>query len=73
MSDMGLPDRELQGRMPLGEGLEVTLSQKKFFVLKSVVGRLRVVCTSPTKQLLRGEAPDPMDIGDLNGCRRRCW
>jgi hypothetical protein len=66
MSDMGLPDRELQSRMPIGDGLEVTLSQKKMFLLKGVVGRLRVVCHSPTKQLLRGEEPDPMDIGDLN-------
>jgi hypothetical protein len=66
MSDMGLPDRELQNRMPVGEGLEVTLSQKKWFVLRSVVGRLRVICTSPTKQLLKGETPEPMEIGDLN-------
>ena len=66
MSDMGLPDRELQSRMPIGEGLEVTLSQKKMFVLKGVVGRLRVVCHSPMKQLLRGEKSKPMDIGDLN-------
>ena len=66
MSDMGLPDRDLQSRMPIGEGIEVTLSQKRWFVLKSVVGRLRVVCTSPTKQLLRGEQPEPMDMGGLN-------
>jgi hypothetical protein len=66
MSDMGLPDRDLQGRMPVGEGLEVTLSQKKWFVLKSVVGRMRVVCASPTKQLLRGEKPEPMNAGDVN-------
>jgi hypothetical protein len=66
MSDMGVPDRDLQGRMPLGEVIEVTLSQKKWFVLKEVVGRLRVICTSPTKQLLKGETPEPMDIGDLN-------
>ena len=66
MSDMGVPDRDLQGRMPLGEVIEVTLSQKKWFVLREVVGRLRVICTSPTKQLLKGEAPEPMDIGPLN-------
>jgi hypothetical protein len=66
MSDMGLPDRELQNRMPVGEGLEVTLSQKKWFVLRNVVGRLRVLCTSPTKQLQKGETPEPMEMGDLN-------
>lgn len=66
MSDLGLPDRELQSRMPLGEGIEVTLSQKKWFFLKEVVGRLRVVCTSPTRQLLKGETPEPLDTGALN-------
>lgn len=66
MSDMGVPDRELQSRMPLGEGIEVTLSQKKWFFLKEVVGRLRVVCTSPVRQLLKGEMPVPMDTGALS-------
>ncbi len=66
MSDIGIPDRDLQNRMPIGEGLEVTLSQKKWVFMKSVVGRLRVLCTSPTKTLLRGESPEPMDIGGLN-------
>jgi hypothetical protein len=29
------------------------------------VGRLRVVCVSPTKALLRGESPEPMHTSDL--------
>src|SRR5205085_49461 len=61
MSEMGLPDRELQNRMPIGEGVEVTLSQKKWLLFKTVVGRMRVVCTSPTRQLLRGEQPEAMN------------
>ncbi|CAA9417764.1 MAG: hypothetical protein AVDCRST_MAG64-2681 [uncultured Phycisphaerae bacterium] len=66
MSDMGVPDRDLKGRMPVGEGVEVTLSQKKWFFLKEVVGRLRVVCTSPVRHLLKGEPPAPLDTGALN-------
>lgn len=63
MSEMDLPDRELQNQMPIGETLEVALTQKKMFFINSTVGRLRVVCVSPTKKLLKGEEPEPMDIG----------
>src|SRR6185295_6080119 len=51
MSDLNVPDRELQARMPVGESIEVTLSQTSWWVLKSVVGRLRVVTVSPTRAL----------------------
>jgi hypothetical protein len=66
MSEMNLPDRELQNRMPVGESIEVTLSQKKWWVLKSTVGRLRVVCVSPTRALLRGDPPQPMTPTEVN-------
>lgn len=65
MSDLGVPDRELQARMPLGESLEVTLSQTSWWVLKKVVGRMRVVCVSPAKSLLKGEAPTPIGTPEL--------
>ena len=65
MSDLGVPDRELQARMPLGESLEVTLSQTSWWVLKKVVGRMRVVCVSPAKSLLKGEAPAPIGTPEL--------
>jgi hypothetical protein len=51
--------------MPIGETLEVALTQKKMLVLNQTVGRLRVVCVSPTKSLLKGEEPQPMDLGPL--------
>jgi hypothetical protein len=66
MSEMNIPDRELQGRMPVGEGVEVTLSQKKMWVLRQVVGRLRVVCVSPTRALLRGDVPQPIMPTEVN-------
>src|SRR5882724_331627 len=40
--------------------IEVTLSQKRMWILRSTVGRLRVVCVSPTRALLRGDDPQPM-------------
>ena len=65
LMDLGLSDRELESRMPLGETLDVTLYQTSWWVLKQAVGRLRVVCLSPTKSLLRGESPEPMHTPDL--------
>jgi len=66
MSEMNLPDRELQSRMPVGESMEVTLSQKKMWFLRSTVGRLRVVCVSPARALLRGDPPQPMTPTEVN-------
>ena len=66
MSEMNMPDRELQNRMPVGEMIEVTLSQKKFWVFRSTVGRLRVVSVPPTRALLRGEEPKPMTPTEVN-------
>ncbi len=65
MSEMGRPDRELQSRMPLGETLEVTLSQKRLFFFRQTVGRLRVICASPTRALIAGEDPQPMETAEL--------
>ena len=36
--------------------LEVTLSQKKWFFLKETVGKLQVICVSPTRSLVAGKA-----------------
>lgn len=66
MSEMNVPDRELQNRMPVGETVEITLSQRKLWVLRSVVGRLRVVCVSPARALLRGDPPQPMSASEVN-------
>ncbi len=64
MSEMNLPDRELQNRMPIGESMEVTLRAKKWLVFTKVVGRIRVVCISPTRALLAGETPKPLDLAE---------
>jgi hypothetical protein len=64
MADLGVYDRDLQGRMPVGEMVEVTLSQKRFFVFRQTVGRLRVLCVSPTDALIKGEPPEPLDAAE---------
>src|SRR5689334_17759112 len=64
MSKMNVPDRELQQRMPVGESLEVTLRAKKWFIFARTIGRMRVVCVSPTRTLLGGETPKPLDLAE---------
>src|SRR6266480_1869723 len=65
MGDMGVPDRELQGRMPLGQQLTVTLSRTTFLIFKKVVGELKVVCLSPRRELLEGKLPGPLSAADV--------
>jgi hypothetical protein len=65
MSDVNVPDRELQSRMPVGESLEVALTQTRWFFFRQTVGRMRVVCVSPTRSLLIGEEPKPMTPGEV--------
>jgi hypothetical protein len=60
MSELRKPDRDLQNRMPLGRALDVELYQKRLWVLRSIVGRLRVVSIPPTRELLEGRAPQPL-------------
>ena len=47
------------------ESLEVELKQAKMLVFTETVGRLRAMCLSPTKALLRSETPEPMTKGEL--------
>src|SRR5437762_11384828 len=65
MGDMGIPDRQLQAKMPLGQQLTVTLSRTAFLIFKKVVGELRVVCLSPRRELLEGKEPGPLSAGDV--------
>jgi hypothetical protein len=65
MSEMRLPDRELQNRMPVGESLDVTIQQRKLLLFKGAVGRLRAVCVSPTRALLAGQAAQPLKSADV--------
>jgi hypothetical protein len=65
MSEMRKPDRELQAQMPVGETMEIILQKQKLLILRAVVGRIRVVCVSPTRTLLAGEQPKPLTPGEV--------
>src|ERR1041385_352455 len=60
MIEMGKADRALQAQMPLGELIDVELKQRFLWVLRSSIGRLRVVSAPPTRQLLEGKSPSPL-------------
>ena len=66
MLELGVADRELQSRMPVGERLEVALRQRNFWMFKKTVGDLVVACVSPTRALLKGETPEPLTAAEVN-------
>jgi hypothetical protein len=71
MSELNKPDRDLRNRMPVGRTLEVTLSQKRWFVFRKTLGRLKTICVSPQKALLLGEPPQPMSKAELSDLLNR--
>lgn len=66
MTELDKPDRELQAKMPTGESLEVTLSQKSMWFFKKQLGKLQVICMSPTRDLIAGNDPGPMSGSAVN-------
>ena len=65
MSELNQPDRELQAKMPVGQILDVTLSRKRMIFFSQTVGRLRMICVSPSRSLILNEAIKPMTTGEL--------
>src|SRR5436190_13318699 len=81
MAEMNVHDRNVRDRMPLGEQVDVTFFQRKMLFFKQVVGRMRVMCVSPVRALVKGEEPKPLTKSDItkalselpparDGCRR---
>ena len=65
MSHLGRPDRSLQARMPVGRMLTADLSATRFFIFRAKVGRLKVVCMPPSRDLLEDQQPGPMGVSEL--------
>jgi hypothetical protein len=65
MTDAGRPDRELEAAMPLGETIEIELRQSKMLLMKESVGRLKCLCLSPTRALLKDEPIEPMSRSEI--------
>jgi len=45
--------------------MEVTLAQKKLFFFRELVGRIQVICVSPTRSLIAGGDAHPMSNGEV--------
>lgn len=65
MSELNKPDRQLQSQMPLGRWMEVGLSRRRWIFGKTAVARLRVICLSPTRDLILGQPGSPMSAADI--------
>lgn len=65
MSEVGKPDRDLQAEMPVGESIDVPLTQRSWWVLKKPVGRFTALCVSPTRALLTGRPIEPMKASEV--------
>ncbi|MBC8106680.1 MAG: hypothetical protein H7Z14_08840 [Anaerolineae bacterium] len=70
MSEMNVPDRALQESMPIGKMIDVPLKQKRLFWFSRSVGHLRVVCASPTRDLIAGKETKAMDSKDVEAFLR---
>jgi hypothetical protein len=66
MSELGKPDRQFESRMPVGKTIDVALSQKRWWIFKSPVGRFRAISYSPSRGLISDQATDPMSAAELN-------
>ncbi len=70
MSELDRRDRELQNQMPIGRFLDVELSQKRLWLLKKLVGRLRMLSVPPTRALLENHSVQPLGLDDVTRAMR---
>jgi hypothetical protein len=65
MTSLGVPDPDLQARLPLDESLQVLLSRNRLLIFQQVLAEVRVECRSPMTALIRGESPAPMTPAEV--------
>lgn len=61
MTELGVPDRELQARMPVGQRLDVEVSTRKWLLFKAPMARVTVISLVPTHELLTGDVIQPIN------------
>ncbi len=71
MMQKGIHDYAVQGKMPLGREVSVTLRKRRFFLFWSIVGDIKVLCLSPWQDLLDGREPRPADVGEVKAAMDR--
>lgn len=65
MQSKGVYDYDIQGKMPLGRELHVTLKRRSFFLFWRMVGDFRCVNVSPSDDLLTGAPARPADAASI--------
>src|SRR5205814_9681895 len=71
MTEMNVPDRALQERMPEGEIIDVTLKRKRMIFFRPTVGHFQVISVSPTRELIGGNEAKPMNARELEAFLRQ--
>jgi hypothetical protein len=65
MSELDLPDRELESRMPVGAVTEVRFVKRRLLPWRRKAAQIRLICTSPTRSLLTGSPAGPLTAADV--------
>jgi hypothetical protein len=61
MSDLGVPDRQLQAQMPAASEMTIQLSRTRFLIFRKTVGRMLVLGLAPQRELIQQTPPRPVD------------
>jgi len=65
MSELDLPDRELESRMPVGAVTEVRFNKRRLLPWRRKAAQIRLICTSPSRALLTGASVAPLTAADV--------
>jgi hypothetical protein len=65
MSELDMPDRELESRMPIAPVTEVRFNKRRLLPWRRKGAQIRLICTSPTRALLGGQDVTPLSAADV--------
>jgi hypothetical protein len=72
MAQLGVYDRDLQAKLPVGRELSVTLSNTRFWFFRSIVGQMKVLCLAPWEDLIEGKpTPRPVSYNEVKDALAR--
>ena len=65
LADAERPDFELQDAMPVGSGIDVSLSRQVLLAFSQPMGHVRYASLPPLRALARGTAPEPLSADEV--------
>ncbi|MFT3787541.1 MAG: hypothetical protein QM770_15465 [Tepidisphaeraceae bacterium] len=65
MIELGVFDRSLQSKLPVGASVDVTIAGKSMVVFTKTIGQIRFISAPPTEALIKGQPPVPMSAQQL--------